>query len=148
MSKKIEEYINQDIDNPTYLFHGSPKKLDVLKPQQSHDSSNNRDNIANAVFLFPSFIKATAYAFKDLIKENSKDLDWNFTIPNNDELPVMIMKNVNIDKSIKGYIYVVKKDELMKKDTNSIQYKCEKSITPIDIIEIEYIDFEKYYEIK
>ena len=26
----LEEYLNQDINNPKYLFHGSPKKLDKL----------------------------------------------------------------------------------------------------------------------
>ena len=28
----LKKYLNQDIDNPTYLFHGSPKKLSILKP--------------------------------------------------------------------------------------------------------------------
>ena len=31
----LKKYLNQDIDNPTYLFHGSPKMLSVLKPNQS-----------------------------------------------------------------------------------------------------------------
>ena len=45
----LEEYLNQDIDNPKYLFHGSPKKLDVLVPQESHDSRGNSNNLATAV---------------------------------------------------------------------------------------------------
>ena len=142
---KIENYINQDINNPKYLFHGSPKLLKKLIPQQSYDSNNNENNIANAVFLFPSFIKATAYAFKDTIKENSKDLDWNFTIPNNNDIPVMIMENVNIDENIKGYIYVVEKDNDMIKDNNNLQYKCKKEIVPIDTIEVTYKDYKEYY---
>ena len=145
--KNIDKYLNQDINNSKYLFHGSPKSLKKLVPNQSHDSNNNEDNVANAVFLFPSFIKATAYAFKDTIKENSKDLDWNFTIPNNNDIPVMIMENVNIDESIKGYIYVVEKDNDMIKDNNSLQYKCKKEIIPIDTIEVTYKDYKKYYSI-
>ena len=67
--KKLDEYLSQDIDNPKYLFHGSSKKIKVLEPNYSHDSNHNLNNIANAVFLFPSFIKATTYAFKDTIKK-------------------------------------------------------------------------------
>lgn len=148
MKSNLEKYINQDIDNPTYLFHGSPKKLEILKPNKSHDSNNNEDNIANSVFLFPSFIKATAYAFKDTIKENSKDLDWNFTISNNNnDFPVMTMENVNIDENIKGYIYVVEKDSNTIKDVNSLQYKCSKKMIPIDVIEINYKDYKHFYKI-
>ena len=33
-----DKYINQDINNPKYLFHGSPKKLQQLKPKKSQDS--------------------------------------------------------------------------------------------------------------
>ena len=29
----IEEYLNQDINNPKYLFHGSPKKIKYLRPK-------------------------------------------------------------------------------------------------------------------
>ena len=148
MKKSLDKYLNQDIDNPKYLFHGSPKKLKDLEPNYSHDSNNNPNNIANAVFLFPNFIKATAYAFKDTIKENSKDLKWNFTIPNDNNIPVMIMENVNIDKNIIGYVYVIQKEENMIKDTDSYQYKCEDRITPIDVIEVKYSDYEKYYEVR
>lgn len=58
MDERIGLYINQDIDNPTYLFHGSSLKLEKLVPKMSHDSEENSDNIANAIFLFPSFLKA------------------------------------------------------------------------------------------
>ncbi len=143
---KIEKYINQDINKPKYLFHGSPKLLEKLMPNQSNDSNNNTDNIANAVFLFPSFIKATAYAFKETIKENSEGLDWNFIIPNNNDIPVMRMENVNIDENIKGYIYVVEKNNDMIKDNNSLQYKCKKEITPIDTVEVTYKDYKDFYK--
>ena len=61
----LEEYLNQDINNPKYLFHGSPKLLTKLEPRLSHDSDGNEMNIATAIFLFPSFLKSTPYAFKD-----------------------------------------------------------------------------------
>lgn len=92
---KIEEYLSQDIHNPEFLFHGSPYKLDKVSPRLSHDSWNQEENIAEAVFLFPSFIKSIPYAFKDTIKANSSNLDWSFDIPNDNVLPIMIMRNVN-----------------------------------------------------
>ena len=118
----LEKYLNQDIDNPDYLFHGSPLKLFELEPNLSHDTNQNIDNISNAIFLFPSFLKATPYAFKDTIKSNSEGLKWNFEIPNTNDYPLMIMKNVNIEDNIKGYIYVFQKDNSMIKDENTYQY--------------------------
>lgn len=148
MNNKIEKYLNQDINNPKYLFHGSPHKLDELVPMKSHDSKDNENNIATAIFLFPSFLKSTPYAFKDTIKEKSKDLSWDFEIPNTNTYPLMIMKNVNIDENIKGYIYVFEKKDYMIKDEKSYQYKCYEKLIPYDIIEVYYKDFSKYYEVK
>lgn len=141
----LEVYLNQDIDNPVYLFHGSTKKLDVIVPMQSYDSKNNVQNIANAVFLFPSFLKATPYAFKETIKENSKGLDWSFQISNDNKTPFMVMENVNVDENMTGYVYVFKKDNTMIKDNDSYQYKCFTELVPIDIIEICYSDYKEYY---
>ena len=147
MDKTLEKYINQDINNPRYLFHGSPKKLDVLRPISAHDFNNNINNIDCAIYMFPSLVKASAYAFKDTIKKNSNDLDWNFEIPSNNDYPVMKMRNVNINDNIMGYIYVVKKTDEIKKDENSIQYKCYKKLVPIDVIKVKYSDFKNYFEV-
>lgn len=142
----LEEYLNQDINNPKYLFHGSPKLLTKLEPRMSHDSEGNINNIANAIFLFPSFIKSTPYAFKDTIKSMSGD-NWSFDIPNGLEEPVMTMCNVNVSDDIVGYIYVFKKDDDMIKDSDSLQYKCYKELVPIDIVEIRYEDYKNYFKI-
>ena len=143
----LEKYLNQDIDNPDYLFHGSPLKLFELEPNLSHDTNQNIDNISNAIFLFPSFLKATPYAFKDTIKSNSEGLKWNFEIPNTNDYPLMIMKNVNIEDNIKGYIYVFQKDNSMIKDENTYQCKCYHTLKPTDVIEIKYNDYKEYYKV-
>ena len=143
----ISKYINQDINNPKYMFHGSPRLLESIKPHKSHDSNNNLDNISNAVFLFPSFLKAIPYAFKDTIKKMSDGLDWNFEITNNDDYPLMKMENVNVSDDITGYIYVFLNNEDMIKDSNDYQYKCFKEITPIDIIEVRFDDYKQYYSV-
>ena len=143
----IEEYLNQDINNPKYLFHGSPKKLSILKPKLTNDSNHNKNNIATAIFLFPSFLKSTPYAFKDTIKKFSSGLDWNFEIPNDNTYPLMIMENVNVFDDIIGYIYVFKKDNSMIKDNNTYQYKCYHQLVPIDIIKVKYQEYKKYYKV-
>ena len=143
----LDKYLNQNIDNPKYLFHGSPKRLFKLVPKLSHDSDGNVDNIAEAVFLFPSFLKSTPYAFKDTIKSNSMDLNWDFNIPNGDEFPLMKMSNVNIDEDIIGYIYVFENSDDMIRDNDSYQYKCYKELVPIDVVEVCYKDYKKYYDV-
>ena len=143
----LDKYLNQDIDNPKYLFHGSCKRLFKLTPRLSHDSDGNVDNIARAVFLFPSFLKSTPYAFKDTIKNCSEGLNWDFNIPNGDDYPLMKMSNVNIDEDIIGYIYVFENCSDMIKDSDSYQYKCYKELVPIDVIEVCYKDYMKYYEV-
>ena len=148
MESRLQKYLNQDIENPIYLFHGSPKLLLELHPSQSYDADGNEQNIANAIFLFPSFLKSTPYAFKDTIKAASDGLKWNFEITNSNTLPLMIMENVNIDENIIGYVYVFLKDDDMKKDKDSYQYKCYKIKKPIDIVEVTYRDFKNYYCVK
>lgn len=143
----IEEYLNQDINNPKYLFHGSPKKLSILELNLTNDSNHNKNNIATAIFLFPSFLKSTPYAFKDTIKKLSSELDWNFEISNNNTYPLMIMENVNVFDDIIGYIYVFKKDNSMIKDNNTYQYKCYHQLVPIDIIKVKYQEYKKYYKV-
>lgn len=144
----MDEYLNQDINNPKYLFHGSPTKLECIVPMQSHDTSNNENNISKAIFLFPSFLKSTSYAFKDTIKKNSEGLDWNFIIPNSNDFPLMEMENVRIDENIIGYVHVFMLDDCMIKDDNSYQYKCFKKLKPIDVVEVKYKDYMKYYSVR
>lgn len=148
MNDKIKQYLDQDIDNPKYLFHGSPHKLDKLVPMKADDSEENENNIGTAIFLFPSFLKSTPFAFKDTIKENSMDLDWDFEVPTTNDYPLMLMENVNIDENIKGYIYVFEKNNNMFKDENTYQYKCYEELVPLDVIEIYYKDFQEYFECK
>lgn len=145
----MEKYFNNDIRFPKYLFHGSPKLLDVIEQRQSHDSNGVIENEDYAVFLTSSFIIASAYAFKDKIKELSVDLEWNFTIgydhSNNKEN--IIFENVNLDDELEGYIYVFSYSDAFDHKDNSVQYKCYESIKPIKVIKIRIKDFKKYYTI-
>ena len=142
-------YFNNDLNHPTYLFHGSPKLLDVIEQRQAHDSHGNIENEDFAVFLTSSFIIASAYAFKDSIKELSQGLDWNFEIGYDADRDDVIIEfeNVNIDDDMEGYIYIFPFNESYEHHGRSIQYKCYKNIVPIDVVKISFADFKNYYSI-
>lgn len=145
----IEKYMNQDLKKPNYFFHGSPILIEKVDKRLSHDSNNNLKNIDDAVFVTPSIKIASAYAFKDKIKENSKGLDWDFEISSDEQTPIMAMENVIIDENMIGYIYVFKDDgSFINRPLGSLQYKSFKNLVPIDVIKIYYQDFKKYYEIR
>lgn len=143
------KYYNAKDKVPQFLFHGSQYLIDVLKLSTSHDSHGNKDNIATAVFLTPSFLISSAYAFKDQIKENSKGMDWNFKVQSTEIIPIMTMENVVINEEIEGYIYVFLNTNKIKKDKeDSLQYKSFEEVKPIDCIKISYKKFKEYYLVK
>lgn len=94
-----------------------------------------------------SFIIASAYAFKDRIKELSEGLNWNFEIGmdfDTSEISI-IMDNVNVDDELEGYVYVFDYNNSYMHDEKSIQYKCYESVIPIDVVRIKFKDFKDYY---
>ncbi|MDD4157326.1 MAG: hypothetical protein PHY08_12205 [Candidatus Cloacimonetes bacterium] len=146
----LEKYMNQDLNHPRYLFHGSPKFLENIEAKKSHDSNGNEHNIDIAVFVTPSFLLATAYAFKDKIKEVSLNsgLEYSFSINHELSLPIMKMENVLIPETLEGYIYVFEYNEKFINDPNeSLQYKSYDHLKPIDVLKIDYNDFSYFYEL-
>lgn len=145
----MDTYVNNNLSNPTYLFHGSPKLLDTIEQRQAHDSNGNVENEDFAVFLTSSFIIASAYAFKDKIKELSDGLDWNFEIgydSDNNEVNIKF-ENVKTDDDIEGFIYIFPFNENYEHHGRSIQYKCHENIKPVAVVKVRFSDFKKYYKI-
>lgn len=151
LEEKYFEYLNQNLDSPKYLFHGSPYQLKQVCKHQSHDSDGNISNIDNAVFVTPSLLIASAYAFKDTIKEKSKELHWNFNVTTSkDTFPIMTMENVNLNDcdNIIGYIYVFENNNSFVNDPkDSLQYKSYQAQAPKKVLKIYYKDFSDYYEV-
>ena len=145
----MDNYIGNSLTNPKFLFHGSPKRLEVIEQRQAHDSNGIKENEDFAVFMTSSFIIASAYAFKDKIKEMSEGLDWDFKIGIDDDTGkiFVVMDNVNVDDELEGYIYVFDYDDSYTHEGRSIQYKCHKNVVPIDVVSIKFKDFKKYYSI-
>ena len=146
----MDKYLNQDIFNPKYLFHGSPYLLEELEPRKSTDIINT-DNEDTAIFLTSWFLNASAYAFRNKLKEYNEY--YNFSINNDGELPVMKYEVNTIPDNLYGYIYVFEKnDDIIRDDHGNInrkttQYKCHNKLKPIDVIKINFKDYEKYFEL-
>lgn len=144
----LEKYLKQDLENPSYFFLGSPKLLEKVCKNTSHDSDNQKVNIDNAVFLTSSFTIASAYAFKDQIKENSKNLEWDFNILNSQQVPVMLMKNVKVRDDMYGYVYIFENTEdFYNEPQGSLQYKSYQDLIPVDVVKIQYVNFKQYYQV-
>lgn len=141
----LDKYINQDIFNPDFLFHGSPYDLDVLKPHQSNDSYNE-NNKDNAIFLTSNFLSAIGYAFRNGLKLINEH--WNFELNNEGKLPVMKFEVDNLPDDFYGYVYVFNKEEDIIKDNfdGTTQYRCYHELKPINKIKVYYKDFEQYFD--
>ena len=141
---KLKEYLEQDIWNPKYLFHGSPYEIDNLEPRKSNDSEN-KENEDYAIFLTSWFINATAYAFRNKLKEINEYYD--FSMNNNGELPAMNFQVENLPEDLYGYIYVFDKTDDMIKDNYEYmtQYRCYHELRPIDVVKVYYKDFADYF---
>lgn len=146
---KIDKYLNQDIHNPKYLFHGSPYLLEKIQPRQAIDVTNSK-NEDFAVYLSSSFLTSSAYAFRNRLKKCNEH--YSFNINNEGTKPVMVYEVDYIPEDLCGYVYVFRKDDDIIKDIqdneNTTQYKCHHELKPIDIVKIKFDDYKQYYEYK
>ena len=141
---KLQEYQNQDIFNPNYLFHGTAHEIEKLECRQSIDNEN-KDNEDNAIFLTSSFYTALAYAFSRRLKEINKR--YSFSMNNKGELPAMVFEVDNLPDDLCGYIYIFEKNDDMIKDNHDIttQYRCYHDLVPQKVIKVYYKDFLEYF---
>ena len=150
MEYNIQKYLENDPDNPKYLFHGSPKLMEELEPQQSHDSGGNQENVDLAVFMYPVFYKCVPYALKNgfIYKEEFGEESWFETSNRTIDYPYAVLNNKDIDMDAVGYIYVFEKEADMIKDPMNYQYRCYHSLKPIDIVKVQMRDYVNLFEIR
>ena len=141
---ELEEFKNQDMFNPKYLFHGSAQKIEKIECRKSTDVEN-KNNEDNAVFLTSSIYTAAAYAFSRRLKEINEN--YSFSMNNNGELPAMIFEVDNLPEDLYGYIYIFDKSDDMIKDNDQIttQYRCYHDLIPKKAIKVYYKDFEDIF---
>ena len=141
---KLNEYMNQDVFNPKYLFHGTAHEIDKLELRQSTDSEN-KDNEDNAIFLTSSIYTAAAYAFSRRLKELNEN--YSFSMNNSGELPAMVFDVDNLPDDLCDYIYIFEKSEDMIKDNHKFttQYRCYHDLISRKVIKVNYKDFEDFF---
>ena len=141
---ELEEYKEQDIFNPKFLFHGTAHEVEKLEIRQSKDSED-KNNEDNAVFLTSSIYTAAAYAFSRRLKEINEH--YSFSMNNNGELPAMIFEVDNLPEDLCGYVYIFDNSDEMIKDNHQFttQYRCYHDLIPKKVIKVNYKDFEEYF---
>lgn len=141
---ELNEYMNQDVFNPKYLFHGTAHEIEKLELRQSIDNEN-KDNEDNAIFLTSSIYTAAAYAFSRRLKELNEH--YSFSMNNNGEIPAMVFEVENLPDDLCGYIYIFEKSEDMIKDNHQFttQYRCYHDLIPQKVIKVNYRDFEEFF---
>ncbi len=141
---KLNEYMNQDVFNPKYLFHGTAHEIEKLELRQSTDSEN-KSNEDYAIFLTSSFYTAAAYAFSRRLKELNDR--YSFSMTNSGELPAMVFDVDNLPDDLCGYIYIFEKSDDMIKDNHQFttQYRCYHDLKPQKVIKVNYKDFEEFF---
>ncbi len=139
------EYIENNLDNPKYLFAGSPLLLEYLEPRKAYDENHNPLNEDTAVYLTSSWIIASAYSFG----KNEK-YSGSFETDRIDGNPYVFFENDNLDEEEIGYIYVFEKnsDKFIHNGGRSLQYRCHEKITPIEIITVKFRDYKDLYNIE
>ncbi len=141
---ELEEYKEQDIFNPKFLFHGTAHEVEKLEIRQSKDNED-KNNEDNAVFLTSSIYTAAAYAFSRRLKEINEH--YSFSMNNNGELPAMIFEVDNLPEDLCGYVYIFDNSDEMIKDNHQFttQYRCYHDLIPKKVIKVNYKDFEEYF---
>ena len=139
------EYIENDLDNPKYLFAGSPYLLEYLEPRKAKDENHNPLNEDTAVYLTSSWIIASAYCFG-----KNPEYHGHFETNRIDGNPYVFFENDNLDDEQIGYIYVFEKnnDKFIHNGGRSLQYRCHEKITPIEIITVKFKDYKDLYNIE
>ena len=140
-----KEYIENDLDNPKYLFSGSPYLLKYLEPRKANDINHNPLNEDVAIYLTSSLLIASAYSFGKSSKYNGQ-----FETDRREGIPYVSFENDSLDDEEIGYIYVFKKDSnnFIHNGGSSLQYRCHEKIMPIEIIPIQFKDYKDFYNIE
>jgi len=111
------------------LYHGSPKNIDILKPQKAIGMSYFENIIG--VFLTKTFLHAALYAMGKTLKGKTA-----FGVSEN---KLVILGNLKLKS---GYVYEVEVKNPIKGHHG--QYACGKELKPIKKTKVNPKEYEKY----
>ncbi len=137
--EKIDtKYLNQDYENPKYIFHGDRQLFDTLKINKASDTSGNKMNEQEAVYGSSIFVGAIPYAIKG---KGKYDCEIGYRP---DNLKMKISYGI-IPEDDYGYVYVCDANGFVR-CADTCQFVSYAEVKPIEVIKIYYRDFKECFE--
>jgi hypothetical protein len=139
-------YINEDLTNPQYIFHGSPKLIKgKVEPRQAVCTSGIEQNTKEAMYGAVTFEGAVCFAIPKKPIEEKHNNSWTWEASYNEAKAILY--NMTIDKGAYGYVYVFDVKNFVKAGKD-IQYTSYISLTPLDVIKVYYKDYKYLFEFR
>lgn len=142
-----QKYINEDYNNPKYIFHGHPSLLKKIIPRiPSVNKTESQEDTQFGIYGSVKLNGAIPYAIK--IEEEYDE--WvgypvaNYFIPPEYDYEVAVIHYGEIAEDSVGYIYVL--DAATFKKSNDYQWLSTDEQIPLDIIEINYNDVKDHFQ--
>ncbi|MCR5032129.1 MAG: hypothetical protein K6A92_04645 [Lachnospiraceae bacterium] len=125
---------DQDIEmEKEYLYHGSPRKLNILIPHQAVDTGFE-EGCRYAVYATSNKNMAICFALGCI--EESEEAERIMLPEYGDK---MVFRNCHPDYGAKGYLYLLDKEKFTH--AMGTQWVCYEEIVPEQVIEIEVDDY-------
>lgn len=139
------KYLENNLDNPKYLFSGSPYLLEYLEPRKANDENHNPLNEDFAIYLSSSLIIASAYSFG-----KNPNYVGDFETDRINGNPYVYFENDCLSDEEIGYIYVFEydKEKFVHNGGRSLQYRCHQKIKPKEIFIIKFKEYKNLYDIR
>lgn len=119
------------------LYHGSPKRYDVLIPHQAYDTGF-QEGCQNAVYATTNKAMAICFALGAVEDENG-EVEREMMPEYGDK---MVFKKGHPNYGGEGYLYVIDSDRFQY--AMGSQWVCFEEVKPLEVIEInvdDYLDF-------
>lgn len=127
-----------------FVFHGSPHVLEKLEPHQAKTMSKEKSEMVDdgkpAVITSPF---ADIAVFRSLFnKINIKNnYTSSFSYLNNNLFFSTNSKSLEQAKNCIGYVYIFNKKDFQQ--YSSMEYRSEKSVKPIEVLEVTFEDLPR-----
>lgn len=132
-----DQRVDNNMQKPDYLYHGSPKQLEVLKPAQATGFSGAGDN-ENAVYAVAHYELAVAFALSLTAQTDTPVFSVNTEM----NPPIIQLKDTLIDWHKTGYIYRLPSTsfQLIAPD----QWVSYTAVRPVEVFKINPMDYKNW----
>lgn len=141
-----QKYINEDMDNPKYIFHGNHQLQDKIRPRKpplnyTKDPHDTQVGIYGSIKIngaIPYSIKVD----KEYADEYGEEF-LNYFVPPKYKYEAAEIIFGQINPNSKGYVYVL--DSKNFKKDNDYQWVAKVDEEPLDIIKVDYNEVKDHF---